>query len=214
VISLSERVAVPAPPDRVWAVLSDPAAVVSCVSGAELGAAHEDGSFDGTLVVRFGAVRVRFAARVELALTESDMEGQLSARGKDGQAATRFTARATFRVAPDGADGSVVDLAGDVTLNGRLSGLVESGAGAVVARMTRDFTDKLIDRCAPPAAAPSPGAAAGPARPGRGVGLRARLRAWSARWWRRPLRRHRPVPLAEPAAVAERASVADEGGQA
>ncbi len=187
-ISVREQIAVPAPPARVWAVLSDPAAVVSCVGGAELGAAHQDGSFDGSLLVRFGAVRVRFAARVELVLTESGMEGRLSARGKDGQAATRFSAQATFRVVPDGAGGARVPLDGEIQLNGKLAGLIESGAGAVVARMTKDFSASLVDRCAAAGVAARPVAVMAP-RPT----LRGRLRGWWARLWKR----RRPAPAAD-----------------
>ncbi|MEK8169423.1 SRPBCC domain-containing protein [Streptomyces sp. M19] len=100
-ITIDEEIAVPAPPGRVWEVISDPAEVVSCINGAELGESHDDGSFDGTLVVKFGAVRVRFGARVSLDLDEPEREGRLSARGRDGQGAARFTAHATFRVTGD-----------------------------------------------------------------------------------------------------------------
>ena len=188
-ISIKETIAVPSPPGRVWDVLSDPSEVVSCISGAELGEAHEDGSFDGALVVRFGAVRVRFNARIRLELAEQEREGRLSARGRDGQAATRFNAQATFRVEPDEeAGGARVELDGEVQLTGKLASLIESGAGAVVSRMTGDFSAQLVQRCAGPAAGtpagtptadrPTDPAATGPARR---PGLIARLRAWWAR---------------------------------
>lgn len=150
-ISIAEEISVPSPPDKVWAVVSNPTAVVSCIQGAELGAVHDDGSFDGTMVVRFGALRVRFAARISLELAEAGLEGRLSARGRDGQGATRFSGGATFRVAGDRDPGqSLVTLAGEVNLAGKLAPLIESGAGAVVARMTREFSAQLIERCASP----------------------------------------------------------------
>ena len=164
--------------------MSNPSEVVACVNGAELGEAHDDGSFDGTLVVKFGAMKVRFAARVALDLTESDHEGRLSARGKDGQGGTRFTARAKFRVTEgEGPDDSRVSVLAEVQLNGRLAPLVESGAGAMVSRMTRDFSAELIQRCAPDTpeelASPPP------------TGLLGRLRAW----WTRLLKgRQKPSP--------------------
>jgi carbon monoxide dehydrogenase subunit G len=147
VITIEEGIVVPASRARVWSVVSDPAEVVSCISGAELGESHEDGSFDGTLVVKFGAVRVRFGARLTLDLDEAAHEGTLSARGKDGQGATRFTAQATFRVVDDPA-GSRVQVSGEITLAGKLATLIESGAGAVVSRMTKDFSAELVRRCA------------------------------------------------------------------
>lgn len=190
-IAITEEIAVPSPRERVWEVISNPADVVSCIGGAELGEAHDDGSFDGTLVVKFGAIRVRFAARVTLDLTPDEFEGRLSARGRDGQRATRFTADATFRVAEgDGPGDALVSVSGEITINGKLASLVESGAGAVVSRMTQEFSDQLVLLCAgpPPAevtvetvvdAEVEVEATTIPLRP---AGLFARLRAW---WMRR-----------------------------
>ncbi|WP_433443503.1 SRPBCC domain-containing protein [Nonomuraea sp. CA-141351] len=193
-ISITEEIAVPSPRARVWEVISNPADVVSCISGAELGAAHDDGSFDGTLVVKFGAVRVRFAARVTLELAADELEGRLSARGRDGQRATRFTAHATFRVVQgDGPGDARVAVSGEITINGKLAPLVESGAGAVATRMTREFSDQLVQRCAGLAFA-EPEVTVAAATPGgtqRFAGLFGRLRAW----WARLLKRRRPVSI-------------------
>ncbi|WP_344854853.1 SRPBCC family protein [Amycolatopsis ultiminotia] len=169
-IEIDEEIPVPAPPERVWEVVSDPGEVVSCISGAELGDSHEDGSFDGTLVVKFGAVRVRFGARVSLDLDEPGREGRLSAKGRDGQGATRFSAHATFLVTADPATGgSRVRVTGEVHLAGKLASLIEAGAGAVVSRMTKEFSGELVRKCAG-----EQGAAPVPERPSRW----ARLRAW------------------------------------
>ncbi|MFD0687305.1 SRPBCC family protein [Actinomadura fibrosa] len=200
-ISITETIDVPSPPERVWEVISSPPDVVSCIAGAELGEAHGDGSFDGALVVKFGAVRVRFRARVHLELDETALRGMLTARGKDGQAATRFTAEATFHVAEDG-NGSRVAMNGEVQLTGKLTSLIEAGAGVVVSRMTKDFAARLVERCAAPAgpeaaaAVPAglstapkatatktaPAAPAGTATPAKPA---ARIRAWWAALWSR-----------------------------
>ncbi|MDT7847555.1 SRPBCC domain-containing protein [Streptomyces justiciae] len=202
-LSITEEIAVPHPPQRVWEVVSSPQDVVSCIGGAELGPSHDDGSFDGTLVVRFGGIRVKFGARVSLDLDEPGHEGRLSARGKDGQGATRFGAHATFRVVAGESPGtSVVSVDGEVQLNGKLAKLIESGAGAVISRMTKEFSEQLIRKCAPPGE-PVTRAAAGPhaaqtARqaPGqasaRRAGLLARLRAW---WSGRRSRRQPQPPV-------------------
>ena len=175
VIRIEEGIAVPAPPGRVWEVVSNPAEVVSCISGAELGESHDDGSFDGTLVVKFGAVRVRFGARLSLERDDAEQEGRLSACGQDGQGATRFTAQATFRVVADQqTGGSRVHVLGEVKLAGRLASLIEAGAGAVVSRMTREFSAELVRRCAGEQTPPTP---VQPVRGSWWAGVRA--------WWRR-----------------------------
>ncbi|MGI5229962.1 SRPBCC domain-containing protein [Actinoallomurus sp. CA-142502] len=184
-----EEIAVPSPPERVWAIVSNPSDVVSCIPGAELGAAHDDGSFDGVLVARFAAIRVKFAARISLKLEESEREGRLSARGRDGQGATRFSGNATFGVAEDRkTGGSRVTVNGEVNLSGKLASLVESGAGVVISRMTKEFSAQLVQRCSEPEPepAPVPRPVTEPARaavaeaPPR-TGPLSRLRAWWAR---------------------------------
>ncbi|MFS8201209.1 SRPBCC family protein [Streptomyces sp. CWNU-52B] len=180
-ISITDEIAVPSPPRRVWEVISDPSEVVGCIGGAELGPSHEDGSFDGSLAIRFGGIRVRFAARITLDLDEPAHEGRLSARGSDGQGATRFNAHATFRVAEGDAPGtSRIHVDGEIKLNGKLAKLIESGAGAVVSRMTKEFSDQLVQRCAAtpepvPITATSPEPLVAAPRP---AGLLGRLRGW------------------------------------
>ncbi len=209
-ISIAEEISVPSPPDKVWAVVSDPSAVVSCIAGAELGAVHEDGSFDGTLIVKFGALRVKFAALVSLELTEAGCAGRLSARGRDGQGATRFNGGATFRVAEGRVPGqSLVTMAGEVNLTGKLASLIESGAGAVVSRMAKEFSAQLIERCAAPegSALPEPGGGTAASPPGsvkagtaavpdRGAVAGRLLSRWRA--WRTRLLRGRRAGHADP----------------
>lgn len=232
-ISITEEIAVPSPPERVWKVISDPSAVVSCIGGAELGASHDDGSFDGTLAIRFGGLRVKFAARVSLDLDESAHEGRLSARGGDGQGATRFSAGATFRVVPGEEPGtSRVFCDGEIKLNGKLAKLIESGAGVVVSRMTKEFTDELVKLCAEPAPAasaepltaasveqPVPAASAEPvtaaptapvAAPPRPAGLFARLRAW---WAGRKSRRQGQPPQAAHSSTNTSGEALGQGGR-
>lgn len=218
-LSIKEEIAVPSPPGRVWEVISSPQDVVSCIGGAELGPSHDDGSFDGTLVVRFGGIRVKFGARVALELDEPGRAGRLTARGKDGQGATRFSAEATFRVAATGPGSSQVSVDGEIQLNGKLAKLIESGAGAVISRMTKEFSDQLVQKCAEPAepstaaspepqpAAPVPTPAAAPPRP---TGLLARLRAW---WAGRRSRRQGQPPHATPRSANTSAEALDRGGR-
>ena len=98
-IEINEQFDVPsATPRVVWDLLSDPHAVVGCVPGAALGEEHEDGTFDGSLTVKFGPAKVTFKARIELVLNEAEMHGSVTARGKDNQGGTRFRATMKFKV--------------------------------------------------------------------------------------------------------------------
>jgi esterase/lipase/carbon monoxide dehydrogenase subunit G len=165
-IEINERFQVAARPPDVYAVLSDPNAVVECVAGAELGDHHEDGSFDGSITIKFGALRVAFKGRVSLELDEDSYRGTMKARGRDGQGGTRFRCQTTFEVAPDdGGATSIVTATGDVELSGKLASVVEGAANAVVERMSQDFVSALAVRCASTATALGPPAGQAPAPP-------------------------------------------------
>jgi len=147
-IEVNERIEVPSAPDVVWDLLSDPRAVVDCVPGAALGEEHEDGSFDATLLVKFGPAKVTFLARVALELNTAAMVGRVSAKGKDKQGGTRVHAMMNFRV-EDHTDlpGSAIPIDARVEVSGRLATLVEGGAKLVVKRMTGEFSQRLAARC-------------------------------------------------------------------
>lgn len=147
-IEISERIEVAAPPSAVWAILSDPRAVVECVPGASLGRAHDDGSFDATLVVKFGPAKVTFQARVALTLDDAARSGHVTSRGKDNQGGTRVRTTMNFKaIEQTDPPGTLIPIDAEVEITGRLASLVESGAKIVAKRMTVDFTERLAERC-------------------------------------------------------------------
>jgi len=48
VISIREQITIASPPEAVWPLLSDPALVASCIPGATLTKAGDDGAYQGT----------------------------------------------------------------------------------------------------------------------------------------------------------------------
>jgi len=148
-IEVNERIEVASPPEVVWALLSDPRAVVECVPGAALGEQQEDGSYNATLVVKFGPAKVTFHAKVALEYDSAAMGGRVSSRGKDNQGGTRVKTAMTFKVVHGAAPGtSVIPIDAQVEISGRLASLVESGASLVVKRMTGEFTERLSAKLA------------------------------------------------------------------
>lgn len=146
-IEVNQRIDVTSNPQAVWAILSNPHAVVECVKGASLGEQHEDGSYDAGLMVSFGPARVTFKARFNLELDPATMSGKVSSRGKDNQGGTRIKADMSFKVVeqPE-AKGSSVLIEAKTEVGGRLASIVESGANIVVGRMTADFAKRLEAR--------------------------------------------------------------------
>ena len=149
-IEVNETIEVASDPKTVWALLSDPKAVVECVSGASLGERNEDGSYDAGITVKFGPAKVAFKAKVEIEYDHPGMSGKVISRGKDSQGGARFQTTMNFAVREREGEtpGSTVDIRANVDISGRLASLIETGASMVVKRMTKDFSEQLAARCA------------------------------------------------------------------
>ncbi len=147
-IEVNERIEVASPPSAVWALLSDPTAVVDCVEGAVLGDKQEDGSFDAKMTVKFGPAKVSFAANVMVEYDVPNQAGSVTARGKDSISGTRFKTAMQFKVeGQDAPPQSAIPIKANCELSGRLAHLIESGANLVIKRMTASFAEKLAQKC-------------------------------------------------------------------
>lgn len=148
-IEIRERFEVPASSDAVWAVLSDPHAVVGCVPGAKIDKIEDDGTMDASVLVKFGPTRVTFRVQAKQELDEAARRGTITAQGKDTIGGTRMRSTARFGVTPGpGESGSAVAIDGTVEVSGRLASLIEGGASLVVKRMAGEFAERLAARCA------------------------------------------------------------------
>lgn len=147
-LEVNERIEVASTPQAVWAILSDPNAVVECVEGAVLGDKQDDGSFNTKLTVKFGPAKVAFAANVLVEYDEANQSGRVTARGKDSISGTKFRTSMQFKVeGQDGTPQSAIPIKAECELTGRLAHLIESGANLVIKRMTASFAQKLSERC-------------------------------------------------------------------
>lgn len=144
-IEVNETIDVPSDPKTVWALLSNPREVVECVAGATLGEQAEDGTYDAGIMVKFGPAKVAFKAKVTIDYDEPTMSGKVASSGKDKQGGARFTTAMNFKVSepPQAGAGSQIHVAAEVEIAGKLASLIETGAGMVVKRMTKEFSEAL-----------------------------------------------------------------------
>lgn len=170
-IAVRERVEVDAPPDRVWALITDPRAVVGCVPGARVVAERPDGTVEGRLAVKLGPTRVEFGGEAVPAFDPAQRQGTVTAQGADTGGRSRARATTTFRVEETAVGGSVIVIDGTVELAGALAGFLQTGGVHLTRRMMKDFADALANRLA---ADPDPDpVAVAPTRPVNGVRLLA-----------------------------------------
>ncbi len=145
---IKEVFSVNATPDRVFAFLSNPADVVTCLPGAELTETIDERTYAGRVRVKVGPIATAYAGRATL--TEIDasarrvrITGQGKESGGSGSAKMLMVAQATgvgngmTEVTVD----ATVDIAGRVMQFGR--GLIESVSKQLFSQFVESAKGKL-----------------------------------------------------------------------
>src|SRR5271169_1886703 len=168
-ISLSEEVTIRSPLDAVWPLLRDPALVASCIPGAALTAAGDDGAYQGTIRVKFGPTVATFRGEAKLAYDDEARRCTIDGRGIDGRGASR--ALASGVVTASGAETTTLKCEGNFNVTGPLETFANAGgvhlARALLAEFAGNMARLAAERAAPVAEiesepAPHPPAEAGP----------------------------------------------------
>ncbi|SEN94804.1 carbon-monoxide dehydrogenase small subunit [Methylobacterium sp. UNC300MFChir4.1] len=170
----------PHPPEAVFALLGDLAAVAACLPGAVLTARPTPDTVEGGLQVRIGPIAATFRGRARLERDEAARTGAVHGAGNDAGGRSATEGRIRYRVEAGPTPGTArVDLDVGYTLTGPLAqfgrpGLVRDLAGRIAAEFTRNLDARLSG-----VAAPAP-AGLNPLRLLLGL-ARARLAAWFGR---------------------------------
>lgn len=180
-IAIREDVTIPSPPEAVWPLLSDPALVASCIPGATLVKAGEDGAYQGTMRVRFGPTVATFRGEARLAYDHAARRCTIEGRGIDGRGASR--ANASGVVEASGEAATVLKVEGNFTVTGPLETFANAGgvhlARAILAEFAANMAKLIAERTTPAVEAQTEPAAA-PAAPPQAGELRAGGLLWRA----------------------------------
>jgi carbon monoxide dehydrogenase subunit G len=137
---------VPEPPDKVWRFFDDIPGVAACLPGAELTDDLGDDKYRGTVSIRMGPVRMRFAGTAEI--KERDDAAKrivVDAAGADekgrGQASMSVTANVVAT-----AHGSRVEVAQDLQLSGAAAQYGRGMISDVTSVLMRDFATNMRTR--------------------------------------------------------------------
>jgi carbon monoxide dehydrogenase subunit G len=161
---LAEQTRIAAPLGTVWPLLSDPAAVASCIPGATLAPDQGDGVWRGAVKVRFGPTTATFRGEATLAFDHDAHRCSIEGRGIDQRGASRALASGTVAASPE-AGATLLDVRGSFTVTGPLETFANAGGVHVARALLAEFSAnmaKLVTERAPPAAemveeaAPSP----------------------------------------------------------
>ena len=143
VIELKEKFSIPAPPDEVWPLMSDPAVVAACIPGAELTELTPDGAHRGKVTFKFGPTVAVFRGEARLTYDHPVKRCLIEARGIDQKGASR--ARARFEVEARGADTTEVTMEGGFEVAGPLEMFASAGGVHVARALMAEFAANIAN---------------------------------------------------------------------
>ncbi len=126
--TLTQTLRLALPREAVWRAVCDPALIAACVPGARV-TSIDGGCIAGDLTASLGPIEARFAGEANVIYDAATHSGKINAEGRDPASGTRISAGATFRVAEDGPQASIITLDIAYALRGPLA---QFGRGPVV----------------------------------------------------------------------------------
>lgn len=132
------------PIDTVWAMLSDPRKVASCVPGAQITEAIDDRNFTGAIRVKVGPVITEFKGALQIVnLNDQAHEIEMVGKGQDirGKGSASMTMAGTLTALADG--GTHVQTVSDVTVVGILAQFGGRMMNDVADVMFKEFTTRF-----------------------------------------------------------------------
>lgn len=165
--TVAEKITIPAPPDEVWPLLSDPALVASCIPGATLAPDQSGGDvWKGSIRVKFGPTVAVFRGEATLAYDHTNRRCSIEGRGIDQRGASR--ALANGQVEATGTAETELAIQGEYTVTGPLETFANAGgvhvARALLAEFAKNMSALVAERRgSAPAAAGQPADEVAPA---------------------------------------------------
>jgi carbon monoxide dehydrogenase subunit G len=142
---IENTVEVDAPLDRVWALVNDIPRVAPCMPGAALTGVVDDQTYEGTVAVKLGPLRMAYKGKVTVdEVDEANHSARLTASGKDTKGAGTARASVETRLQPAGDRHTRLQVTSDVQLTGKVASFGRGGAiNDVATRLFGQFADCL-----------------------------------------------------------------------
>jgi carbon monoxide dehydrogenase subunit G len=142
---IENTVEVDAPLERVWALVNDIPRVAPCMPGAALTGVVDDKTYEGTVAVKLGPLRMSYKGKVVVEeIDEANHRARLAATGKDTKGAGTARASVETRMEPAGDHHTRLMVTSDVQLTGKVASFGRGGAiNDVASRLFGQFADCL-----------------------------------------------------------------------
>jgi carbon monoxide dehydrogenase subunit G len=147
-MKIEQELVVEAPPERVWAILTDPQQVASLLPGAAVTEKVDDRTFKGTMTVKVGPVTTSYRGTVRFErLDRERWEAELVAQGQDVRGRGGAEMKMASRLYPT-ETGTRVAVASEVNISGILAQLGRGMIETVSGQLFRQFGEALQQKLA------------------------------------------------------------------
>lgn len=152
---VTERTRIAAPLSRVWPLLSDPAAVASCIPGADLAPQTEAGVWRGAIRVRFGPTVAAFRGEATLDFDHDAHRCTIEGRGIDQRGASRALSSGVVTATAEGEE-TVLLVEGRFNVTGPLETFANAGGVHVARAILAEFASNIAKLAAEQGPPPEP----------------------------------------------------------
>ena len=159
---VTERTRIAAPLSHVWPLLSDPAAVASCIPGADLSPQSEGNLWRGAIRVRFGPTVAAFRGEATLDFDHEAHRCTIEGRGVDQRGASRALSSGVDTATADG-DETELLVEGRFNVTGPLETFANAGGVHVARAILTEFAANIARLAAERGAAADTAAEPAPA---------------------------------------------------
>lgn len=143
---LTEHFTVAHPPEKVFAMFGDIAAVAACLPGASLTAPPRPERVEGAIRVKLGPIAATFLGAARVERNPADMSGRIVGIGNDRRSRSSTQGEICYRLLQV-AQGTRVDLSIGYTLTGMLAQVGRAGlVRDLAARLIAEFAGNLDRR--------------------------------------------------------------------
>jgi carbon monoxide dehydrogenase subunit G len=158
---IEQSVVVDAPLDEVWALVNDVPRVAPCMPGAALTKVVDEKTYEGTVTVKLGPIRMSYKGTVVLEeVDEARHSAKMAASGRDVRGAGTARASVETRLAAESDTRTRLDVVSDLQLTGKVASFGRGAIGDVANKLFGQFASCLRDSLNEPEGA-EPAAPAG-----------------------------------------------------
>ncbi|HEV8308549.1 MAG TPA: SRPBCC family protein [Methylomirabilota bacterium] len=154
-----------AAPDRVWAFLTDPYQVASCLPGAAITERIDDRTWRGAITVKVGPVTTSYKGTIRFERLDGERwEAELLGQGQDVKGRGGAEMRMQSRLRPTD-HGTEITVVSEVSISGLLAQLGRGMIESVSTQIFRQFAAAMQQKLATAAGSGQADAGATPAEP-------------------------------------------------